>query len=131
MREADLMKLKGDVVVLDLVSGLQVVTEIKEVGTYSSTIGKPIIFQVQPQPADPSLPPGPNNPMVGRVNAQPVGGPFAAQTLDDTPIDNDHIIFAHPPVEDIKNGYLQMISGIQIAGADALNALDKGGKIQL
>jgi len=60
MRSADLQKHVGDVVILDLVSGAQVTTRLKEITIDGfATVGKLMIFQVVPEPHNPMLPPHP------------------------------------------------------------------------
>ena len=118
MRIAEFEKHVGNVVLLDLVSGMQVCTEIKSLDTDMNKIntGKVVIFQIAMEPQNPNHPPSPQNPMQQKVNAQPYGGPF---TLPHTgmPFDVQHVISVHVPVSGIEKGYLQAVSGIEIAGA--------------
>lgn len=116
----------GDVVLLDLVSGMQVCTEIKEIDKLLSKIitGKVVIFQIAVEPVDPTLPPSQNNPMQQKVNAQPYGGPFTLPQTESS-FDAAHVITVHVPVSGIEKGYLQATSGIEIAGAEAIGGLTR------
>lgn len=114
----------GDVVLLDLVSGMQVCTEIKELDKELDKVitGKVVVFQIAVEPVDPTSPPGPNNPMQQKVNAQPYGGPFTLPHTESS-FDAAHVITVHVPVSGIEKGYLQATSGIEIAGAEAFGGL--------
>jgi hypothetical protein len=121
MHITEFVKHVGNIVLLDLISGMQVCTEIKSLDHDLGKIntGKVVVFQIAVEPVDPSQPPGPNNPMQQKVNAQPYGGPF---TLPHTECAYDvaHIIQVWVPVAGIEKGYLQATSGIEIAGAASL-----------
>lgn len=111
----------GNVVLLDLISGMQVCTEIKSLDEDLSKVhtGKVVVFQIAMEPRDPNYPPSDQNPMQQKVNAQPYGGPF---TLPHTECSYDaaHIMQVWVPVGGIEKGYLQATSGIEIAGAATL-----------
>lgn len=124
MFKDDLEKYEGKVALLDLVSGLQVTTEITHVGTERIECNRPIIFQITTEPADPSSPPSANNPMQQKLNAVPMGGPFT-HPPSTARIDFRHIIAVYDPIDAIEKAYLQATSGIQLAGADAISQLDK------
>jgi len=114
----------GQVVLLDLVSGMQVCTEIKEIDEVAgkAITTKIMIFQIISEPQDPMNPPGPNNPVVQKVNALPYGGPFM-NPMTENVLYAENIIMAHSPIEPIEKSYLQAVSGIEIVGANALGDL--------
>lgn len=114
----------GKVVLLDLVSGMQVCTEIKSIDEESGkiTTGKIMIFQVVVEPQDPSRPPDQNNPVVQKVNTLPYGGPFIHPKSENV-LYAANIIMPHEPVNAIEKGYLQAVSGIEIAGAGSIRGI--------
>ncbi len=121
MRLSEFEKHVGDVVLLDLISGMQVCTEIKGMhneGGEGSKVdtGKVVIFQIAVEPQDPTQPPSPTNPMQQKINTQPYGGPFTLPHTECS-FDIEHIIMIHVPVSGIEKAYLQATSGIEIAGA--------------
>ena len=60
MRKADLEKRVGEVVILDLVSGAQVTTVLKELTIDGyAIVGKLMLFQVVPEPRNPMQQPHP------------------------------------------------------------------------
>jgi len=122
MHISEFTKFIGEIVLLDLVSGMQVCTEIKSLDDEKAKVntGKVVMFQIAVEPADPTRPPDANNPMQQKVNTQHYGGPF---TLPHTelPLDAAHIMAIHVPISAIEKGYLQATSGIEIAGASALS----------
>jgi hypothetical protein len=122
MRISEVTPHIGNIVLLDLVSGMQVCTEIKSVIKETGKVitGKVVIFQVSVEPQDPSRPPDPSNPMVQKVATHPYGGPFCVPHTE-MPFDVEHIMMMHSPVAAVEKGYLQATSGIAIAGAGALN----------
>ena len=123
MRHEDAVALKGKVVLLDLVSGMQICTEVTEVTDTQIVTGKVMIFQIAVEPQDPSQPPHQTlNPVVQKVNAMPYGGPFIIPKSEMS-FDLDHILQAHEPVGQIEKGYLQAASGIEIAGAGAIQGI--------
>ena len=111
----------GKIVLLDLISGMQVCTEIKSLDEEISKVhtGKVVVFQIAMEPQNPQFPPSEQNPMQQKVNAQPYGGPF---TLPHTECAYDaaHVMNVWVPVAGIEKGYLQATSGIEIAGAASL-----------
>ncbi len=110
----------GKVVMLDLVSGVQVCGEIKEITETALIIRKPMVFQVAVEPQDPSQPPHQTmNPIVQKINAAPYGGPFIIPKTEMS-FEHIHVIAIHDPQGSFEKGYLQAASGIEIAGADAL-----------
>jgi hypothetical protein len=125
MRSADLQKHVGDVVILDLVSGAQVTTRLKEITIDGfATVGKLMIFQVVPEPHNPMLPPHPEtNPIEHKVKNGMYGFPLI-ETPDTTDLDVNHIVMAHPAQRDMEAVYQRVTSGIELAPAGALSALD-------
>ncbi len=125
MRSDDLRKHVGDVVILDLVSGAQVTTRLKEITIDGyATVGKLMIFQVVPEPKNPMLPPHPEtNPIEHHVKNGMYGFPLV-ETQDATDIDLNHIVMVHPSQRDMEAVYQRVTSGIELAPAGAINALD-------
>lgn len=130
MDKSDLEQHVGKVVVLDLITGLQITTELKRL--YSSKpltspdedmaeLGKIYVFQLSHILKDPRLPPSPDN-VAEKVDAIPYGGPFV-MARDTYPIELSHILFAWEPLASVEKAYMSKSSGIQVAGADALNNL--------
>ena len=124
MRISEFEKHIGNVVLLDLISGMQVCTEIKgmsDIGEEGPKVhtGKIVIFQISVEPQDPTQPPSPTNPMHQKINAQPYGGPFTLPHTECS-FDIEHIMMIHVPVSGIEKAYLQSTSGIEIAGAAPL-----------
>jgi len=124
MYSSDVKKYEGKIVLLDLVSGLQVTAEIDSVDDRSVSVSRPVVFQIVTEPADPTSRPSPNNPIQQKLNAAPYGGPFS-HPKDEVKFDLRHVIGIHEPVDGIEKAYLQATSGIQVAGADTINQLDK------
>ena len=124
MHADKLLSDEGNIVLLDLTSGVQVCTEIKSVNTDHNliTTGKLMVFQIAVEPTDPTMPPGPNNPMQQKVNALPYGGPFMHPKSENELYASD-IIMSHEPIEPIEKAYLQAVSGIEVVGASALGGL--------
>ena len=125
MRSDDLRKHVGDVVILDLVSGAQVTTHLKEVTLDGyATVGKLMIFQVVPEPHNPMLPPHPeSNPIEHKVKNGMYGFPLI-EIDDSTDLDINHIVMVHPAQRDMEAVYQRVTTGIEIAPAGALSALD-------
>lgn len=125
MRSDDLKKFVKEVVILDLVSGAQVTTMLKEVTLDGyALVGKLMIFQVVPEPHNPMIPPHPeSNPIENKVKNGMYGFPLI-EPKDETPIDINHIVMAHPAHLDMEAVYTRVTSGIEIAPAGAINALD-------
>jgi len=125
MRSDDLKKHVGDVVILDLVSGAQVTTHLKEVTLDGyATVGKLMIFQVVPEPHNPMLPPHPeSNPIEHKVKNGMYGFPLI-EIDDSTDLDINHIVMVHPAQRDMEAVYQRVTTGIEIAPAGALSALD-------
>lgn len=144
MRKADLEKYIGEVVILDLVSGMQVTTKLTDIepgpdagdGTPRheyAIVDKLLIFSVSVEVRDPRKDPHPiENPFEHKVRNVFYGYPLF-ETKDDTPIDLDHIMMAHDCQADMAKVYTKVTTGIEIADAGALNALDAAskGRIQL
>lgn len=140
MRLEDLEQYKGEVVILDLVNGAQVTTEIKEITSdgptsdkHWATVGKLLIFQVSAELRDPRQPPHPEtNPIDHKVRNGSYGFPLI-EIEDKKVLDLDHIVMAHPCQDDMARVYMHVTTGIEIAPAGALNAIDAAnkGKIQL
>jgi len=124
MNISELQQSVGSVVLIDLVSGVQICTEIKEIDeeTGKATTGKIMIFQIIQEPQDPRNPPGPNNPILQKVNAIPYGGPFT-HAKSENALYAENMIMAHSPIAELEKSYLQAVSGIEIAGAGALNGM--------
>lgn len=128
MRSSEFAKYVGKVVLLDLVTGMQICTELKSVNERDRKIetGKIVIFQISVEPKDPTQPPHEQlNPIIQKLNAQPYGGPFTTSKTG-YPFDCEHILMIHVPVDGIEKAYLQSTSGIEVVGAGAMAGL-KGG----
>jgi len=128
MRSSEFNKHVGSVVLLDLVTGMQICTELKAINKEMSKIevGKIIIFQISVEPKDPTQPPHDQlNPIIQKLNAQPYGGPFTTVGTEHA-FDFEHVLYAHVPVDGIEKAYLQATSGIEVVGAGAMAGL-KGG----
>lgn len=125
MRSDDLKKHVGDVVILDLVSGAQVTTHLKDITLDGfATVGKLMIFQVVPEPHNPMIPPHPeSNPIENKVKNGMYGFPLI-ETKEETDIDVNHIVMAHPTQRDMEAVYQRVTTGIEIAPAGAISALD-------
>ena len=128
MQKKDLEPSVGKVMLLDLVSGIQITTQIESVDDSQVHCKRPIIFQITVQPVDPSLPPSPANPPQQTMQGIPYGGPFT-HPRQDVSFDLAHVLSAHDPIDAIDKAYMQVTSGIQLAGADALGQLDSKLKI--
>lgn len=128
MRSTEFNKHVGSVVLLDLVTGMQLCTELKAINKDANKIevGKIIVFQISVEPKDPTQPPHEQlNPIMQKLNAQPFGGPFTVAKTEST-FDIEHILMVHVPVDGIEKAYLQATSGIEVVGAGAMAGL-KGG----
>ena len=128
MRSSEFTKHVGNIVLLDLVTGMQICTELKAINHTASKIevGKIVIFQIAVEPKDPTQPPHEKlNPIIQKLNAQPYGGPFTVANTEHA-FDFEHILFVHVPVDGIEKAYLQSTSGIEVVGAGAMAGL-KGG----
>lgn len=125
MRSDDLKKFTNEVVILDLVSGAQVTTLLKDITLDGyAVVGKLMIFQVVPEPHNPMIPPHPeSNPIENKVKNGMYGFPLI-EPKDDTEIDLNHIVMAHPAQRDMEAVYTRVTSGIEIAPAGALSALN-------
>lgn len=140
MRLEDLQKHEGEVIILDLINGAQVTAELKEIqpgdegsGKHWAIIDTPLIFQVTAEPKDVRQAPHPTkNPVEHKVRHGSYGHPLFDMGRA-TPIDLDHILMAHECHPDMARVYQHTISGIEIAPAGALDAMDavRTGKIQL
>ncbi len=128
MRSSEFTKHVGSIVLLDLVTGMQICTELKSINKEALKIrvGKIIIFQIAVEPKDPTRPPDEQlNPIMQKLNAQPYGGPFTTAGTEYA-FDFEHILMLHVPVAGIEKAYLQSTSGIEVVGAGAMAGL-KGG----
>ena len=128
MRSSEFTKHVGSIVLLDLVTGMQICTELKSINKEASKIkvGKIVIFQIAVEPKDPTQPPHEQlNPIIQKLNAQPYGGPFTTASTEHV-FDVEHILMLHVPVDGIEKAYLQSTSGIEVVGAGAMAGL-KGG----
>lgn len=124
MRLAELKNWVGEVVILDMVSGVQLTTKIEEVSIDGYVlIGKPLVFQISVEPKNPNIPPSPDNPLEQHVRHASYGHPLF-EVADSTPISPEHIIMVHKTHPDMEKVYLQSTSGIQLADASALAQLD-------
>lgn len=145
MRVSDLKPHIGSVIILDLVNGAQLTTKLTDIEPGDELVdGKPskhwaiidrlLIFQVIAEAHNPREDPHPiENPIEHKVRNGFYGFPLF-ETEDGKAIDVDHIIMAYPCHADMEKVYIHQTTGIQIADAGALNALDAanpGGKIQL
>ncbi len=125
MRSDDLKKHVGDVVILDLVSGAQVTTHLKEITLDGyAVVGKLMVFQVVPEAHNPMLPPHPDsNPIEHKVKNGMYGFPLI-ETKGETSIDINHIVMLHTTQHDMESVYQRITTGIEIAPAGTLNALN-------
>ena len=125
MRREELEKRVGTIVILDLVSGLEIVTEIQrmDIDGYAITSAPWLIFQADLRPADPRLPPSEQNPVGWHVSHGEYGNPVF-KVEDGKPIHYDHIICAHDCPKQLEAVYTKTRSGIEIADAGALQRLD-------
>jgi len=125
MRLSEIEKSIGEVVVLDLVNGAQVTTAIKGVTDDGYVVvGKLLIFQVTMEPRNPMAQPHPEeNPMEHRVRNAPYGYPLY-ETKDGTEIEAAHVVMTHPVAHDQAKVYHHVVSGIQLATAGDLSALN-------
>ena len=134
MRVEDLRKHVGEVVILDLVSGVQVTTRLKDIEDDRwAILGKLLVFTVSVEVTDPTKPPHPQtNPFEHKVRNVLYGYPLF-NVEEGRALDVNHIMMAHECQGDMAKVYTHVTSGIQIADAGALNALDAAnkGKIQL
>lgn len=132
MRRTEIDKLVGDIAILDLVSGLEIVTEIVriDIDGYVITSAPWMIFQADIRPKDPRLPADPaNNPVGWHVSHGEYGNPVF-KVEDDKPLDLSHIICAHECPKPLAGVYTKMRSGIEIADAGALTRLDAANQQQ-
>ncbi len=115
----------GEVVILDLVNSAQVTTKIMESPELGLVkVGKLLVFQVSVEPANPMKQPDPvHNPLEHRVRNASYGYPLF-DTEDGIELSIDHIIMVHDCHADMAKVYLQAVSGIAIAGANAISQLD-------
>ena len=149
MRLSDLEKHVGEVVILDLINGAQVTTEIKEIIPDESDqeipadasvvlefspskhwvrVGKLLVFQVSAEIRDPRQPPHPiENPVEHKVRNGSYGFPLV-EIEDEKVLDIDHILMVHPCQDDMVRVYMHVTTGIEIAPAGALNAIDAANK---
>lgn len=135
MRLEDIQKRVGEVVILDLINGAQVTTEVKEVqpddegvDKHWVVVGKLILFQVSLETRDPRLPPNPEtNPVEHKVRNGSYGFPLI-DIEDEKTLDLDHILMAHECHPDMAKVYTKVVTGIEIAPAGALNAIDAANK---
>lgn len=125
MRKADLEKRVGEVVILDLVSGAQVTTVLKELTIDGyALVGKLMLFQVVPEPRNPMQQPHPEaNPIENKVKNGLYGFPLI-EPEDEIALDINHIVMMHPAHRDMETVYTRVTSGIEIAAPGALSALD-------
>lgn len=120
MRKTDAGKYVGEVVMLDLVSGQQVVAKVEEVTEDGYIITDKIIhFVGQPTPQDPSKPASESNPMVMQVHHIPYGAPFISE-VSGKPISLDHIIMAHDVTKQLRDAYYRLTTSIEIANVGSL-----------
>lgn len=126
MRKSELEKLVGEIVILDLVSGLQFVTEVKriDIDGYVITACPWLMFQADLRPKDPQRPPHPQtNPISWHVGHGKYGAPVF-ELADDKPIDPEHIVCAHDCPKGLRDVFTKEQTGIVVADAGALSQLD-------
>lgn len=130
MRRADLEKRIGQIVILDLVSGQQIVTKVEavEVDGYAITSAPWLLFAADFRPADPRKPTHPeHNPLGWHIGHAKYGMPVFS-VADGMPVALDHIICAHDCPEGLEAVYLKEKTGIVIANENALSQLDAANK---
>lgn len=108
------------IVLIDMDNGMQLTTRIKNVEVeHNQLITEAIImFQLAHMP-----PQGPGQQPQPSIQAQHLGGPFRNQTSPPPPIDIHRIMFVHTPIDEIEKAYMQATSGIEIAGAGAIQGI--------
>ena len=111
---------KDQIVLIDIDNGMQLCTRIKGVENDQIICEDIILFQIATTVPDPSRPPGPGNMPEQSIQAQPLGGPFRAETSPTPPIDLSRVLFIHKPIDPIEKAYMSANSGIQVAGAGTL-----------
>jgi len=130
MRRTDLEKRVGQIVILDLVSGQQIVTKLEtvEADGYAITSAPWLQYAADFRPADPNRPPHPkDNPFGWRIGHAKYGTPVFAIS-DHTPIAADHIICVHDCPKELEALYLKEKSGIVLANESVLTQLDAANK---
>lgn len=131
MRREELEKRVGTVVILDLVSGLEIVTEVKrmDIDGYAITSAPWLIFQADLRAKNPMARPSEDNPVGWHVSHGEYGNPVF-KVDDDKPIHYDHIICAHDCPKQLEAVYAKVSTGIEIADASVLQRLDAANKPQ-
>lgn len=132
MLKQDLEPLVGQVVILDLVSGLEIVTEVKGFDLLGRVlVSKPwMIFQAELRPKDPRMPFHPeHNPASWHVSHGEYGHPVF-KVEDEKPLDPNHIICYHECPPQLNAVYTKLQTGIEIADAGVLKQLDAANKPQ-
>ena len=126
MRKAELEKNIGEIVILDLVSGLQFVTEVKSIDLdgYVITSSPWLMFQADLRPQNPQAPPHPqSNPISWHVGHGKYGAPVF-ELADNKPIHIDHIVCAHDCPKGLVDVYTKEKTGIVVANEGVLSQLD-------
>ena len=132
MLREDIEPKLGQTVILDLVSGLEIVTEAKQIDLKGRLIVSApwMIFQADLRVKDPRMPPHPeNNPVGWHVSHGEYGNPVF-KVEDDKPIDLAHIITYHDCPPQLEAVYTKMRTGIELADASVLKQLDAANRPQ-
>lgn len=130
MRKSELEKHIGDAVILDLVSGLQFVTEIKSIDLdgYVITSAPWLMFQADLRPKNPNQQAHPqHNPISWHVGHGKYGAPVF-ELADDKPIHMDHIVCLHDCPKGLTDVYTKEQTGIVVANENVLSQLDAANK---
>ena len=130
MLKQDLEPLVGEVVILDLVSGLEIVTEIKGFDLLGRVLTSApwMIFQADLRVKDPRYPPHEKeNPVGWHVSHGEYGAPVF-KVADDKPLDLNHLICHHECPPQLRAVYTKMQTGIEVADASVLKQLDAANK---
>ena len=126
MRKSEIEANIGEIVILDLVNGLEFVTELKRIDLdgYVITSAPWLLFQAELRPKNPQMPPHPKeNPISWHIQQGKFGHPVF-ELDDEKPIDQDHILALHECPEGLKKVYTKTQTGIEIADASVLSQLD-------
>ena len=120
-----LKEFEGQVVGLDMVSGVQFTTIVKKVHDDGFVdVGKILVFAISPEPRNPTIPPHPQtNPIEHRVRNAPYGFPLF-EVGPDTQLDCNHIIMCLKPTAEQVDVYNRQTSGIMTANEGMLKQLE-------
>ena len=126
MRKSELEAKMGEIVILDLVNGLQFVTTLKsiDIDGYVITTAPWLMFQADLRQQDPNKPPHPQaNPISWHVGHGKYGAPVF-ELADDKPLHPDHIVCLHECPKGLVDVYNKEKTGIVTANEGVLKQLD-------